>query len=253
MSMNPIEIKGLTAGYNGNAIIENIDLTLYKRDFLAIIGPNGGGKSTLLKTILGLIKPMSGCVEIFGEEPEKGVTRIGYVPQNGAFDPSYPISVEEVALMGLRSKKGLRPTYDRDSFRMARDAMEIMGISNLAHKKIGDLSGGQIQRTLMARALAPQPDILLLDEPMASLDPTIKDCIYDAFRKINDKVAILMVTHDMGIISTEVKRVACLNRTILVHDEPLITPEMMKLGFHCPMELIAHGVPHRVLEVHPDD
>lgn len=251
--MNPIDIKGLSAGYNGNTVIENIDLSLYERDFLAIIGPNGGGKSTLIKTILGLIKPISGYVKIFGESPDKGVSRIGYVPQNGVFDLSYPINVQDVVLMGLRSNKGFRPTYSPNNYRMAKKAMDIVEIGNLAKQRIGDLSGGQMQRTLMARALVSEPDILILDEPMANLDPNIEHSIYDTLRKVNEEAAILMITHDMGIISSEVKRVACLNRTILVHDEPRITPEMMKMGFHCPMELIAHGVPHRVLEVHPDD
>jgi zinc transport system ATP-binding protein len=136
---------------------------------------------------------------------------------------------------------------------MAKKAMDIVEIGNLAKQRIGDLSGGQMQRTLMARALVSEPDILILDEPMANLDPNIEHSIYDTLRKVNEEAAILMITHDMGIISSEIKRVACLNRTILVHDEPRITPEMMKMGFHCPMELIAHGVPHRVLEVHPDD
>lgn len=249
----PIVIKGLSAGYNGNVAIENIDLELREKDFLAVIGPNGGGKSTLLKAILGLLSPMSGSIEIFGEKPEKSINRIGYVPQKGIFDPSYPITVKEVVLMGLRSRKGLRPFYDQQCRDMAEDAMRATDISELSGRRINNLSGGQLQRALLARALAPKPDILLLDEPMASLDPGIRDCIYDTLRDINEDVAILIVTHDMGIISSEVKRVACLNRSIIVHDEPQITPEMMRLGFHCPMELLAHGVPHRVLEVHDHD
>lgn len=253
MGQKPIEIKGLSAGYEGRMAIENIDLCLEEKDFLAVIGPNGGGKSTLLKAILGLIRPMSGSIRIFGENPQKTIERIGYVPQKGIFDSSYPINVKDVVLMGMRSKKGLKPTYSQEHHSMANEAMEAVGISDLADRKISELSGGQLQRTLMARALAPKPDILLLDEPMASLDPNIKDCIYDTLRRVNDDVAILIVTHDMGIISTEVKRVACLNRTIIVHDEPQITPEMMTFGFHCPMELLAHGVPHRVLEVHDHD
>jgi zinc transport system ATP-binding protein len=196
---------------------------------------------------------MSGTVRIFGERPEMAIERVGYVPQKGIFDLSYPINVRDVVLMGLRGRKGLRPTYDKECRALTDEAMRTVGIHDLADRRINELSGGQQQRALLARALAPKPDILLLDEPMASLDPTIKDCIYDALRSINDEVAILIVTHDMGIISTEVKRVACLNRTIIVHDEPRITPDMMRLGFHCPMELLAHGIPHRVLEVHDHD
>ncbi len=249
----PIEIKRVSAGYNGNMVIEDINLDIEDRDYLAIIGPNGGGKSTLLKAILGLLEPSSGSIKVFGQSPSKAVGRVGYVPQRGIFDASYPLSVRELALMGMRHRKGLRPRYCDESWNRAEEAMEAVGISELGDRRISELSGGQLQRAFLARALAPQPDLLLLDEPMASLDPTIRGCIYDVLRKVNKRAAIVMVTHDMGIISQDVKRVACLNRRIFVHDEPEITPEMLEEGFHCPMELLAHGVPHRVLGVHVDD
>ncbi|MDI3483235.1 MAG: zinc transport system ATP-binding protein [Candidatus Methanomethylophilaceae archaeon] len=250
---NPIEIRGLSAGYGHKIVIEDINMDLRKNDFLAVIGPNGGGKTTLLKAILGIIEPLSGSIRIFGEEPEKGVRRIGYVPQNGSFDNLYPVSVYDVVLMGTRSRKGLRPGYGPDEHAAAEEAMKKVRISELADSPISALSGGQLQRCLLARALACEPDILLLDEPTASLDPDMKECVYDTLKRINEKTAIMIVTHDMGVIAAQVKRVACLNRRMIVHDEASITPEMMELGYHCPMELLAHGVPHRTLGEHAHD
>ncbi|HIJ00987.1 MAG TPA: ATP-binding cassette domain-containing protein, partial [Candidatus Methanomethylophilaceae archaeon] len=155
---NPIEIRGLSAGYGHKIVIEDINMDLRKNDFLAVIGPNGGGKTTLLKAILGIIEPLSGSIRIFGEEPEKGVRRIGYVPQNGSFDNLYPVSVYDVVLMGTRSRKGLRPGYGPDEHAAAEEAMKKVRISELADSPISALSGGQLQRCLLARALACEPD-----------------------------------------------------------------------------------------------
>jgi len=235
----PIEIRGLTAGYGNEAILRDICLELRPNDFLAVIGPNGGGKTTLFRSILGLIPPMSGSIKIYGEEPSKGVRNIGYVPQFGAFDKSYPISAEEVVLMGMRVRKGYRPYYSCEEKAMADKAMEYTGMEEFRGKRIGDLSGGQLQRVLLARALAPEPKILLLDEPTASLDPSMKDCTYDILKKVSSEgVSIMLITHDMASISHDVKRLACINRRIICNDRPEITEEMVELGFHCPPEFL---------------
>lgn len=239
--MLPIEIKQLYAGYDGGSVLEGIDLTLEENDFLAVVGPNGGGKTTLFKCILGLLPPTSGTVSIFGEEPSQGTKSIGYVPQRGEFDTAYPIRVRDVVLMGLRLRKGIKPIYSRKYVEMAEEAMEISGVSEFSDRKISDLSGGQLQRVFLARALAPKPSILLLDEPTASLDPSMKDCVYDVLRDINHSVSIMMITHDIGSLSRDVKRVACLNRRIIVNDKPEITREMSELGFHCPPEYVHLG------------
>ncbi|MFA6710684.1 MAG: ABC transporter ATP-binding protein [Candidatus Methanomethylophilaceae archaeon] len=235
----PIEIRNLTSGYDGAPAIENVNLELREHDFLAVIGPNGGGKSTLFKTVLGLIKPISGSITIFGEPPSTGARNIGYVPQNGMFDSAYPIRVEEVVLSGLRAYKGFRPNYDREEKDMAEKAMEYAEIHDLRKRRISDLSGGQLQRVLLARALAPLPSILMLDEPTANLDPSMKNCTYDILRKANSEgVAVMIITHDIGSISHDVKRVACMNRRLISNDSPEITQEMVNLGFHCAPEFL---------------
>ncbi|MCK9322891.1 MAG: ABC transporter ATP-binding protein [Candidatus Methanomethylophilaceae archaeon] len=236
---SPIVIKDLTAGYNGVNVFSNINLELKDRDFLAIIGPNGGGKTTLFRSILGLIKPTGGTVSIYGESPASGSRYVGYVPQNGLFDSKYPISAEDVVLMGLRVSKGMRPFYSQNEMEMADKAMEYTEVESFRKKRISNLSGGQLQRVLLARALASEPKILLLDEPTASLDPSMTDCTYDILKKVNkDGVAIMIITHDMSSISHDVKRLACMNHKLVCNDVPEITNEMVELGFHCPPELI---------------
>ncbi len=235
----PISIKGLTVGYGNEIILKEISLELRENDFLAVIGPNGGGKTTLFRSILGLIRPIGGVVEIYGESPVTGVRNIGYVPQRGIFDSNYPICAEEVVLMGLRVHKGSRPFYSKEEKEMAEIAMEYVEMSDFRNKRISSLSGGQLQRVLLARALAPRPKILLLDEPTSSLDPSMKDCTYDVLKKVNkDGVAIMIITHDMTSISHDVKRLACMNRRIICNDRPEITEAMVELGFHCPPEFL---------------
>ncbi|MDR1690895.1 MAG: ABC transporter ATP-binding protein [Candidatus Methanoplasma sp.] len=237
----PIKIRGLSGGYEGFPIFGGLDLDLKSRDFLAIVGPNGGGKTTLFKTILGLIPPLSGTVEIFGEPISTGIRHIGYVPQSSSVDMKYPISVKDIVLMGLRFKKGLRPFYNHDEKEAAYRSLDYVGVLDLKDKSISELSGGQLQRVMIARALASSPRILMLDEPTASLDPEIKDCTYDILRDANrNGVAVMMITHDIGNISHGVKRIACMNRGIIVNDSPEITDEMVRFGFHCPPEFLRY-------------
>lgn len=241
--MLPIEVRNLTSGYDGVPAFENVNVELRDSDFLAIIGPNGGGKTTLFKTILGLIEPIAGEVLINGLPPSRGSRLIGYVPQKERLDPAYPIRVEDVVLTGMRSGKGMRPTYSKEAKESATMAMEYAEIENLRRKRISDLSGGQLQRVFLARALAPEPKILMLDEPTASLDPNMRNCTYDILRKVNREkgTAIMLITHDMSSISHDVKRVACMNRRLIVNDAPEVTQEMLELGLHCTPELVHIG------------
>lgn len=248
--MPPIRIKGLTAGYGKEAVIEDIDLVVKEGDFLGIIGPNGGGKSTLLKCILGLLEPMSGEVSIYGEEPRHGRRFVGYVPQYAVYDQDYPISVWDVVLMGNRRIRGLRPGYSKEDREAAERSLMEVDMLDYRDHRISELSGGQRQRVFMARALVSRPRILLLDEPTASLDTIVKESIYALLSKLNKEITIVVVTHDIGVISSYIRRIGCLNRRLHVHDERMITADMLAEGYSCPVDLVAHGVPHRVLKEH---
>lgn len=248
-----ISINGLTAGYDGEAIINDIDLDIDHGDFFGLIGPNGGGKSTLLKAILGIIKPLSGTIRIYGEPPEKGRRHIGYVPQYTTFDKDFPITVMNVVLMGRRRSKGLRPFYSREDKKAARKALEEVSMWEHRKKQIGQLSGGQKQRVYIARALSMYPKILLLDEPTASIDAKMEESIYRLLRELNKERTIILVTHDIGVISSHVDTIACMNRHIFVNDGPELTAEMLEESYQCPVDLIAHGMPHRVLPEHRHD
>ncbi len=240
--MLPIEIRNLDAGYDGTTVISGINLELREKDFLAVIGPNGGGKSTLFKAILGLIKPMKGTIKIYGEEPRGFARNIGYVPQYEELDYQYPICAREVVQMGLRASKGFRPYYSKEEKEAAERAMEYTEVSDFAHKRISQLSGGQRRRVYLARALASEPKILMLDEPTASLDPSMQDCTYDILRRLNaDGVAIMLITHDISSAIRDVKRVACLNHKIIVNDAPVISQDMIDLGYHCPPSVMHMG------------
>jgi zinc transport system ATP-binding protein len=245
-----ISIRNLTAGYDGEAIIKDIDLEIRHGDFFGLIGPNGGGKSTLLKAILGLLKPMRGTIRIYGEPVEKGRRFIGYVPQYTTFDKDFPITVMNVVMMGRRRMKGLKPLYSGKDRKAAQKALEEVGMWEFRKKHINQLSGGQKQRVYIARALSMNPKLLLLDEPTASIDARMEESIYRLLRDINEERTIILVTHDIGVISSNVDTVACMNRHIFVNDGPELTPEMLEESYQCPVDLIAHGMPHRVLPEH---
>lgn len=251
MTLEPvIKIKGVWAGYDGHAILENINLTINQSDFIGLIGPNGGGKTTLLKTIVGLIKPYRGEISVMGKSVADGRCHVGYVPQHVDFDRQFPIRVWEVVQMGLLGcRHPLQPITkaDRETINYALEQVEM---ANLNSRAIGDLSIGQRQRVYIARALATNPQILLLDEPTASIDPQVAGAIYELLGKLNQTVSILMISHDMNAVSSYVKTVGCLNRTLHYHGEKEVTKDMLEAIYGCPVDLIAHGLPHRVLSTH---
>ncbi|WP_135605773.1 metal ABC transporter ATP-binding protein [Methanococcoides sp. NM1] len=250
MSDEAIVLKDIWFHYNDIPILEEVNLVVKEHDFLAIIGPNGGGKSTLLKVILGLIKPSRGTVSVFGETPQKARKFIGYVPQYSLIDLNFPISVLEVVLMGRLSHIGLLKRYGEDDKEKALDALKIVDMFDYKDRQIGTLSGGQRQRVFIARALAADPKLLLLDEPAAGVDIIRQEEFYELLEKLKEKMAIIIVSHDISAVSVHVDKIACLNRKLYYHNSKELLPEDLKAAYQYPIELIAHGIPHRVLKKH---
>jgi zinc transport system ATP-binding protein len=236
-----VEVRDLTAGYDGTIALEDVSMTVEEGDFFAITGPNGGGKTTLLKAMMGLIKPIRGSIRVMGEPPSEGWKHIGYVPQFAEYDRAYPISVEEVVLMGRRSRRGMHPFYSPDDRRAAEKAMKALELLELRERKISDLSGGQRQWVYLARAIVSRPKILLLDEPTASVDKKMQRNFYDLLVELNKEVTIIMVTHDIGVVSSYVKKVACLNRFVFAHEESALTREMLEKSYRRPVDLLTCG------------
>jgi len=245
-----LSIKHLYAGYDGDPVLEDINLSVFPNDFVGIIGPNGGGKTTLIKVLLGLIAPVRGQLSIMGMNVQKGRWFIGYVPQLLELDRDFPISVWDVAIMGRLGKQHLMRQYSTDDENVVSAALDRVHMSDYREKPIGDLSTGQRQRVYIARALASEPKILLLDEPTSSIDPRMSINIYELLQELNDNVTIILISHDMGAISSYVKTIACLNHRLIYHGEKQITKEMLDASYQCPVDIIAHGLPHRVFSEH---
>ena len=216
--MNIIEIENLNFAYENEAVLEDINLSVDDKDFLAIIGPNGGGKSTLLKLILGLETYKKGKITVLGTNPKENLTQIGYVPQNTNINTDFPITVIEVVMMG--HVDGKRPIfgYGKDEILCAMGALEEVGMKEFAQTKIGSLSGGQRQRVMIARALCAHPQILILDEPTSSIDITGQREIYELLKKLNQHITILVVSHDISIILEYANKVAHINKRLSYHD-----------------------------------
>lgn len=250
---NILEIKNLSVCYDNVCALKNVNLNVKRNDFLAILGPNGGGKSTLLKSILGLIKPSEGSIKVLNDSSEKSACPIGYVPQFSKFDKRFPINVFDVVLSGtLTAKKTFLHRYSLDDKKNCMNVLETLEISNLKNRQIGELSGGQLQRVLIARALATNSNILLLDEPTASLDANSKTQIYSLLTKLNKDKTIIMVSHDLEFVCSYVNSIACLNKTLHYHGKPSLESDLVEHIYGCPVDLIAHGVPHRVLNSHKE-
>ena len=232
-------------------VLEAISLSIESNDFLGIIGPNGGGKTTLLKVILGLIKPSRGRVTVLGMSPERGRKHIGYISQFNFFDHDFPISVFEVVLMGRYNQTGLLHRYSEDDNKAAIAALKTVEMLGYKDRQIGKLSGGEQQRVFIARALATNPQLLLLDEPTAGIDPNIQAEFYELLDKLKENMAIVLVSHDVSAVSIYVNEIACLNHQLFYHGSKEVSAEELEKTYQCPIQLIAHGtVPHRILKEH---
>lgn len=254
-----IEIKNLDFAYNGEVVLRDVSLTIRPQDFVAIIGPNGGGKTTLVKLILGLLSPLKGTIHVNGKSPQEASPCIGYVPQDVHMNRSFPITVLDVVLMGKLDPK---QRWSRQSAANRRDAvaaLERMDMVAHADKKIGTLSGGQRQRVFIARALATQPKLLLLDEPTASIDTKGRADLYQLLKSLNEDITVVVVSHDLLVISRYVKSVACVNKRLHYHDQAEITGDVLETMYLCsveelcPVELVGHGLPHRETVQHQEE
>ena len=244
-----VSLKNVSVKYDETTALEGVSLDIYADDFLGIIGPNGGGKTTLVKAILGAITH-EGEVEYSPTLFERSHRLIGYLPQLSEFDKSFPISVVEVVMSGLQAEKGFFSRYTKADREKAIKLLEMAGIADIADRQISEISGGQMQRALLCRAVILEPKLLILDEPTNFVDNQFENELYTLLRRLNERMAIVMVSHDLGTITSVVKSIVCVNRTVHRHDSNVITAEQLE-NYHCPIQIISHGhVPHTVLEHH---
>jgi zinc transport system ATP-binding protein len=247
MSGNPVvSIENLSFAYNGGAVLADVNLEIREREFVSIVGPNGGGKSTLLKLILGLLHPRRGSVRVFGQPPEKSRPRIGYLPQHAHHDPQFPTTVVEVVLMGRLGRRLSLGPFGKTERRQAIDTLEKMGLGDLAGRSFSAISGGQRQRVLIARALVSEPDLLLLDEPTSHIDVAAVNDFYELMERLNEKLTIAVVSHDIGFVSNRVKSVICVNREVVIHPTSELTGESLRNLYGTDIRLVRHD--HRCAE-----
>ena len=246
-----VKLDNIWVHYDSVPILEGINLTVKANDFLGIIGPNGGGKTTLLKVILGLLKPRQGKVTVMGRTPQRRHKFIGYISQHNLFDRDFPIDVLDIVLMGRYGKANLFHGFSQEDKKIAIEALETVKMEAYKDRQIGKLSGGEQQRVFIARALSTNPKLLLLDEPTASIAPNMQAEFYELLEKLKQKMAIVLVSHDMSAVSIYVDKIACLNRQLFYHGSKEVPAEELEKTYHCPIQLLAHGtVPHRVLKEH---
>jgi zinc transport system ATP-binding protein len=235
-----IELNQVSFSYGGAKVLEQISLEVPHGEFLGIVGPNAGGKSTLLKLVLGLIQPQAGKITVLGRSPQRARKRLGYVPQYPAFARDFPVTAEQVVQMGRLGAGKLLGGYSRRDREIASRVMAETETTNLAGRRIDTLSGGQLQRILVARALASEPGILLLDEPTANIDMRVENEIFDLLKLLNDRMTILVVSHDIAFISGYVHRVACLNRTLICHKTEDIDGHTIQELYGEDVRMVAH-------------
>jgi len=242
-----VKIDNLSFGYDKTPVLEKVNLSVFEKDFLGVIGPNGGGKTTLLKLILGLEKPSQGKIS-FGRDLNGRKKPIGYLPQVRYIDRKFPITVLDVVLSGsiMVGKKRSKAEINERAMQLLQD----MGLTEIRKKANGELSGGQMQRVLLCRALISEPKLLILDEPDTFVDNRFEGELYEKLLKLNKEIAIILVSHDVGTIVSHVKTIACVNKQLHYHPSNNITAEQLD-SYNCPIQVISHGeIPHTVLKHH---
>ena len=244
--MTYVEITNVSFGYEDTPVLENVSLAIMEGDFVLVIGPNGGGKTTLLKLILGIVKPWSGSVRI-----HKDIAgRLGYVPQFASFNRNFPTSALDMVLTGCINPQNYFKRYTKEEMEKANIILEKVELYGKRHENISHLSGGQIQKVLIARALVSEPVVLLLDEPTASIDITSKTSLLDFLKELNKKTTIVVVTHDPTPFALTYRHIACLNKNLYFHERGELDAHTLEYVYGCPVELLGHGLPHTLLKKH---
>ncbi|MFC1834518.1 metal ABC transporter ATP-binding protein [Thermodesulfobacteriota bacterium] len=237
-----IETEGMFFSYDGASILEDVHITIKEQDFVVIVGPNGGGKTTLIKLILGLLRPTAGGIRVFGVSPEEARPRMGYMPQSAQLDSQFPAGVMDVVLMGRLGRRTIFGRYSKADKEAAAEALREVGLHALHARPFSALSGGERQRVLIARALACEPEMLILDEPAAGLDAMVAGEFYELLRDFNRRMTVVMVSHDLGIVSKHVKTVMCVKNTVFSHPIAEITGEMINSIYGTPMGIVRHDL-----------
>jgi zinc transport system ATP-binding protein len=234
-------IKDLRFSYDSRPVLENVNIAIAKGDFASVVGPNGGGKTTLLKLMLGLLRPAQGLIRVFGQAPENARPLIGYMPQHSQLDQEFPATVMDVALMGRLGHGSLFGPYSKKDKEIAAAVLDLVGLSDVRKKSFAAISGGQRQRLFIARALACEPELLLLDEPTANLDVVMEGDLYELLQRLNERLTIIMVSHDVGFVSSFVKSVICVKKKVLMHPTSEITGSIINEIYGSPMKMIRHN------------
>jgi len=240
MSKPIIILDGIYFRYDDLTVLEDICLTIRDKDFLGIVGPNGSGKSTLLKLILGLLSPQQGTIKVFGSIPAEARLKIGYVPQFATFDRNFPITVLNTVLQGRLGTTRMLFGYTRQDREAARQSLAEVEILDLEQRPLTALSGGQLQRVLIARALTCNPEALILDEPTAHIDPKVEEGIFELLKRLNERLTVIVVSHDVGFITRYITRVACLNRRLVCHPAKELTGKMIEELYGGPLKVVQH-------------
>ncbi|MBN2201020.1 ATP-binding cassette domain-containing protein [bacterium] len=231
-----IRLQNVSCRLGGSVVLGNVSFSVSRGEFTYMIGPNGGGKTTLLRLLLGLEKPDSGRISVLGLTPPAANKRIGYLPQHQFFDPQFPITALEAVLTGL----SFSPFATGRLREKAISALEEMGLGDEAARSYAVLSGGQRQRVLIARALVGDPELLLLDEPTANVDPAVEEALFDRLARLRRRLTILMVTHDTGVVPAGVERVICVNRTVAVHPTRRLTGRVLQDLYRRSLKRVSH-------------
>jgi zinc transport system ATP-binding protein len=234
-----IEIQGVSFRYDERQILKDVNLTIWPYDSICVVGPNGGGKTTLIKLIIGLLSPDAGIIKIYGKRPDEAHQLIGYVPQFAQYDRQFPISVQEVVCMG-RMGKSFTGRYSKKDKDKTLEALDEVGLADLVDRSFSALSGGQRQRVLIARALASGGQILILDEPTANIDRESETHFFDLLRELNKRMTIVMVTHDVGFASSFFTRIACVNREVIIHPTSELTGKLIRDMYGGDLQMIRH-------------